>query len=294
MSKRNKNKKFPCCHGCHSSTELEQLEDFHACTSGLVFGCNNLIAKVCWTKNEKCLECRRRCKCSKCKDRNEPPSLSPDDEDNNEEPATNNESLNAVFTVESSNVCSNNNNEPPSLSPDDEDNNEEPSTNNESPYVVFNDVVATNNENIEEPAATLDLDPSNAVKIPSYELKKNDPAKKGKERCVKCSSTRGVNVFYDMINLNMDYATQEFKCLNCFKPVEIVFDDDYFKCNLCKEKAVGLCHNFCNTNKQYCVYHIHCENHPGDNNNTSSVLVVDTLTPTKGNINIYYTYYIYI
>ena len=254
MSKRNKNKKFPCCHGCHSSTELEQLEDFHACTSGLVFGCNNLIAKVCWTKNEKCLECRRRCKCSKCKDRNEPPSLSPDDEDNNEEP----------------------------------------STNNESPYVVFNDVVATNNENIEEPAATLDLDPSNAVKIPSYELKKNDPAKKGKERCVKCSSTRGVNVFYDMINLNMDYATQEFKCLNCFKPVEIVFDDDYFKCNLCKEKAVGLCHNFCNTNKQYCVYHIHCENHPGDNNNTSSVLVVDTLTPTKGNINIYYTYYIYI
>ena len=152
-------------------------------------------------------------------------------------------------------------NEPPSLSPDDDDKDE-------------------------EPAATLDNEPPYAV-IPSYELKKNDPAKKGKERCVECSITRGVNVFYDMIHLNMDYATREFKCLNCFKPVEIVFNDDFFKCNLCKEIAVGPCHNFCNTNKQYCVYHIHCENHTDDDNNTnaSSGLLADiTSTPTKGNM----------
>ena len=101
MSKRNKNKKFPCCHWCHSSTELEQLEHFHVCTSGLIFGCNNLIATVCWARNEKCFECgKRRCKCIKCKDynvgdfdsvcsnNNEPSSLSPDDDDINEEPAS--------------------------------------------------------------------------------------------------------------------------------------------------------------------------------------------------------------
>jgi hypothetical protein len=232
MSKRNKNKKFPCYHGCHSSIELEELEQFHVCTSGLIFACSNLIPTVCWARNEKCTECgKKRCKCIKCQDyldsdfdsvcsnnvvcsnNNEPPSLLPDDDDSNEEPATKNESPNAVFTdvVATNNenieepaatldVCSNNES-PYAVFSDvvatNNENIEEPAatldvsstvvavTNNESPYAVFADIVATNNENIEEPAATLDvcsnneehLDPSNAVEIPSYELKKRQRRK---------------------------------------------------------------------------------------------------------------------
>ena len=329
MTKRSKSKKVFCCHECHSPAELEKLEkcDFHVCTTGLLLGCTNLIAKVCWNKNEKCIECGvKKCKCRQCKDgmdgdfdsvctniedaandesqlddddNDNKPLLSPGDGGGEEEPATlnvcstllatNSESLDAVYADII--VATNNDNEEPlnldacSRSIVLVKKNEESAT-----LDVYSAVLAMNNESPCDPIPK--SNPSNAaIDIPSYVLKKKDPAKKGKERCVACTAARQENVYYDIIHLNRD--GDELKCLNCYIPKERTFDKAFFACFLCNEMAVGICHNFCEHAKQqqYCDFHIICQNHPPDfNNNTSSELADVTSTPIKGNIHLVVAY----